>query len=148
MRVLSSIALAALVLLGVFAALNWGVLTAPTTLSFGLFSLEASLGLILLAFALGFAFVLLGYMTTQRTTRYMEARHHAQELKAQREIAEQVEASRLQELRLQLEREMAALRTTMEESANGLAASIGEVDDKLDRVLRLPATVGTRSEDG
>lgn len=142
MKILSTIIVASLVILTLFAFLNWSVLTTPTALSFGVFIVSAPLGLILLGFALGFALVLLTFAAKQRSTLFMESRRHLQELKAQRDIADRVEASRIQELRLQLEREMAALRVTIEESANGLAASIGEVDDKLDRALQVPATAG------
>jgi len=138
MKILDSAILAALAALAIFAALNWDALTARTALSFVLFTVEAPLGLILMGFALGFAVVLLGYAAAQRTTLLIEARRHAQELKAQRDIAERAEASRIEELRLQLERETAALRTAIEQAANGLAASIGQVEDKLDRSLQRP----------
>jgi uncharacterized integral membrane protein len=143
MNVLGSIILLSLALLAVFATVNWAALTAPTGLSFVVFTFEAPLGLILIGFALGFALLLLGYVAVQRTAMFVELRRHAQELKAQREIAEKVEASRIHELQLQLEREAGALRTCIEQTANGLAASIGELDDKLDRSLqRKPAGMG------
>jgi len=155
-RVLSAIILAALLFLAVFAALNWGALTAPTALSFAVFSVNAPLGVILLGFAMLFAAVVLAYAAMQRTAMLIESRRHAQELRAQREIAESAEASRLHELKLQLERECGelrssiresterqaaatngledALRRALEESANGLAAAVGQVDDKLNRL--------------
>lgn len=131
MGILGTVILVALALLGLFAAVNWSALTAPTTLSFVAFAVEGPLGLILLAFALGFAVLFLGYAAMQRTAMLMESRRHAQELRAQREIAESAEASRLAELRQQLEREFAQVRTTIEESSNGLAAAIGQIDEKL-----------------
>jgi len=75
-------------------------------LPFGAFTLQAPPGLILFGFALRFALVFLGYAATQRTAIFMESRRHAQDLKAQREITERVEASRIQGLRLQLGREV------------------------------------------
>lgn len=140
MPVLGILILVSLALLAMFAAVNWSALTAPTTLSFVAFQTEAPLGLILLGVALGFALVLLGYAAIQRTAMLMQSRRQAQELSAQRELAERAEASRIHELRLQLEQETAALRQAIEEAANGLAASIGQVDDKLDRALRGPGT--------
>lgn len=136
MKILGFIVLISLTVLAIFATLNWSALSAPTALSFITFTLEAPLGLILLGFACGFAFLLVGYASVQRTAMFVESRHHAQELRAQREIVERVEASRINDLRLQIENEAAALRTSLEEAANSLAASIGEVDDKLDRALR------------
>ena len=133
MGFLGIVILVALALLALFAAVNWSALTAPTILSFVAFTLEGPLGLILLGFALGFALLFLGYAAMQRTAMLMESRRHAQELKAQRDLAERAEASRLSELRQQLERDFAALRATIEESTNSLAASIGQLDEKLER---------------
>lgn len=133
MGILGIVILVALALLALFAAVNWSALTAPTTLSFVAFTVEGPLGLILLAFALGFALLFLGYAAMQRTAMLMESRRHAQEMKAQRDLAERAEASRLAELRQQVEREFAQVRTVIEESSNGLAAAIGQIDEKLGR---------------
>lgn len=127
------VVLSALALLALFAVMNWGALTAPTVLSFLGAKVEAPLGLILLASAVFFALLALSYAAWQRTAMLLEARRHAQALEAQRRIAEEAEASRLAELRIQLERELAAVRRTIEESANGLSASIGQLEDKLGR---------------
>ena len=136
MKLLGTIILVLLGVLAIFAAVNWTTLTTPAPLSFVAFSVEAPLGVVLLGFALVFALVLLAYIAAQRSTMYAEARRHTQELRAQREIADQAEASRIEQLRLQVERESASLRTALEQTANGLAANIGEVDDKLDRILQ------------
>lgn len=131
MGLLGIVILVALALLALFAAVNWSALTAPTLLSFVAFTVEGPLGVILLGFALAFALLFLGYAAMQRTAMLMESRRHAQELRAQRELAERAEASRLAELRAQIEREFAQVRTAIEESSNGLAASIGQIDEKL-----------------
>ncbi len=133
MGILGAAILVGLALLALFVSLNWSALTAPTALSFAVTTVDAPLGLLLVGVALGLALLFLAYVVMQRTAMLMESRRHAQELKALRELAERAEASRLSELRLQLEREFAQLRTAIEQSANGLAASVGELDDKLDR---------------
>ena len=133
MGILGIVILVALALLALFAAVNWSALTAPTILSFVAFTLEGPLGLILLSFALGFALLFLGYAAMQRTAMLMESRRQAQELKAQRDLAERAEASRLAELRQQMEREFEQVRRTIEDSSNSLAAAVGQVDDKLSR---------------
>jgi uncharacterized integral membrane protein len=132
MRILTGIILAALILLALFAAFNWSVLTASADVSIFGFRTQASPGLIILAFALTFAVLALAYVAAQRTVMLMELRRTSQQLEAQRDLAERAEASRLNDLRQELEREFARLRTTMEESTNSLAASIGEIDEKLD----------------
>jgi uncharacterized integral membrane protein len=136
MGILGYIVLAALGLLALFAAMNWAALTAPTVLSFFGAAVHAPLGLILLGAAVGFALLALVYAAFQRTAMLLEARRHAQALEAQRQIAETAEASRLAELREQIEREFAITRRTLEESANGLAAAIGELEEKLGRPRR------------
>jgi uncharacterized integral membrane protein len=144
MGTLGYIVLAALLLLALFAAMNWGALTTATALSFFGASVEAPLGLILLGTAVAFALLALVYAAVQRTSMLLEARRHTQALEAQRQLAETAEASRLAELRAQMEREFAITRRTIEESVNGLAASIGEMDERLrgtgePRALRPPA---------
>ena len=133
MGILGTVILVALALLALFAAMNWAALSAPTALSFFGVGVEGPLGLILLGTALAFGLLFLAYAAMQRTAMLMESRRHAQELKAQRDLAERAEASRLSELRQQLERDFAALRATIEESTNSLAASIGQLDEKLER---------------
>lgn len=127
------VVLVALALLALFAAMNWGALTAPTVLSFLGASVEAPLGLILLGSAVFFALLALAYAAWQRTAMLLEARRHAQALEAQRRLAEDAEASRLAQLRAQLESEFAAVRRSIEESANGLSATLGQLDDRLRR---------------
>lgn len=153
MNFLGAIILVVLFLLAVFSMANWAVLTAPTALSFIVFHVEAPLGASLLGVMLALVALFTLYVLTLRTTMLMESRRHKQELQAQRKLAESAEASRLNVLREQMERDTAQLRGAIEqggvrmdglerslqrsfdETANGLAANIGEVENKLDRVL-------------
>ena len=130
-RALAVVILVALVLLVLFAALNWNALTAPTVLSFFGATVQAPLGLILLVTAVAFALLSFVYGAVQRTAMLLEARRHAQALEAQRRLAEDAEASRLTDLRAEVQREFADIRRTIEESANGLAATIAELEDRL-----------------
>ena len=123
MKFLGGLVLAALVLLAIFAVVNWSALTAPTALSFLVLRVEAPLGVILLCFALLFALLLLAGVAVQRTAMLIETRRHAQELRALRELAENAEASRLAELRRHLD-----------QATNTLAAHIAQIDDKLNRL--------------
>lgn len=158
MNVLGAVILVALLLLVVFTLANWSVLTATTALSFVVFDVEGPLGVILLGAMLVLVTLFVVYALTLRTSMLMESRRHSQELQAQRKLAEVAEASRLSELRTQVEREFAQLRSaigeldgqldrheqsvkqSLDEAANGLAAMVGEVDDKIDRALARNAT--------
>jgi uncharacterized integral membrane protein len=145
MNIVGWIFLVLLVLLAGFAAANWPALAALSPVSFLAFSADAPMGLILFGFALAFALVVLAYVATERRARHVEARRHAQEIRVQRAIADKAEESRIEALRLQVERDTAALRAELDHALNSLAASIGHVDDKLDRVL---GSYGERIEPG
>jgi uncharacterized integral membrane protein len=133
MKILALAVALAAALLALFAALNWTALNATAPVFLGPATVEAPAGVIVLGFAFGFALALLAYVAWHRTTQLIESRRHAQEVRELRALADVAEASRLHELRAELAQEFAALRSTVEESANGLAASIGHLDDKLGR---------------
>jgi uncharacterized integral membrane protein len=143
--------------LALFAALNWGAFTAPTTLRFGFGTVDAPLGLIMLGLTVLLAILFLAFVIYLQTTVLLDARRHARELQAQRERADQSELSRYSQLRQFLEDELQKdrqqgqqeranmvarleqlereLRAAIEQSANTLAAYMGEVDDLLKRML-------------
>lgn len=146
MKILGWLILAGLVLLGLFGLLNWVALSTPTDLSFLGAQLNAPLGLILLGFTLVLLALFTAYILAIRTTMLLDTRRYTQELRAQSQLAEQAEASRLTALRSQLDSEFAklhaaiqttesALQKQIEEATRGLEACVGEVEDKLDRTL-------------
>jgi uncharacterized integral membrane protein len=109
-----------LLLVAVFAALNWGAFTASSTLSLGVATVEGPLGLILLAIIGLLSAVFLVYVVVLQTSFLMEARRNARELQAQRELADQAEASRFTELR-------GFIDTRLGEVENSLGAQLGEM---------------------
>lgn len=158
---LRSLAIAVvLAALGVFALLNWVAFTTPTTLSLGFMEVQGPLGLILLGVTGFVSALFLIYIVYQQAGVILEARRVSRELAQQRERADQAEASRFAELRQFLEaelrkleaqqaaatREAAArseqleqrLQSQLSESTRTLSAYVGEIEDKLDRVLPAP----------
>ena len=141
-----------------FVALNWSVVTAQTTLSFGFWTAEAPLGLLLLGFTVLIAAMFLFVLVIQQATVLVETRRAAKELTAQRTLADQAEASRFTALGERLDAEMKrvegqaasrhdalvqrldgverTLRAHVEQTGNSLAACIGEVDDRVERMER------------
>lgn len=139
----------------IFAAINWKAFMAPTTLSVVFATVEAPLGLILLAVVGLLTLLFLLYVVYLQSSVLMENRRNARELQAQRELAEQAEASRISQLRSFLESELRKLgekteeskiavlaklegverelRAVVEQSGNTLAAYIGEIEDRLER---------------
>ena len=138
-----------------FAAINWKAFMAPTTLSLLFGNVEAPLGLILLAVVGLLTLLFLLYVVYLQSSVLMENRRNARELQAQRELADQAEASRFSQLRSFLEKELGGLggkteeskvavlaklealerdlRSVVEQSGNTLAACIGEIEDRLER---------------
>ena len=137
------------------AALNWAALSAPASVSLGVASIEAPLGLIMLGLTALLGAVFLAYVFYLHSSVMLEARRHNKEMTAQRELADKAEASRFTELRVFLEaqqqQELAAqkesaaalsarldqlekaLEARAEQSDNGVAAQIGELEDRLER---------------
>jgi len=139
----------------VFAAVNWGSFVAPTTLSLLFVTIQAPLGLIMLGFTALLTAVFLLFIAYLQASLLMDTRRHTRELQAQRTLADQAEVSRVTELRnyleaelLKLEKEIAEsrvavetrldrleqdLRSVVEQAGNSLEASIGELEDRLER---------------
>ena len=131
-------------LLALFALLNWSALTAPTELSLLVTSVQAPLGLIMLIFVGILMAVVLSHTLRVQINALTDSRKQAAELRAQRDLADQAEASRFNELRKYLEAELQSLKQAQASSeqrlhdeltvvTNTLAACIGEIDDRLER---------------
>ncbi len=149
-----------LALSALFAVLNWAAFTAPTTLTLGFADVKAPLGLIMLVLTALVSGLFLVYIVFQQAGVILEARRYAKDLKAQRELADKAEASRFTELRgfldgelrriegqeaastrevvAQVEQLERRLEDRLAETARTLSAYVGEVDDKLDRLLPPP----------
>jgi len=145
-----------------FAALNWHAFLATTPLSLGLITFDAPLGLIMLGLLAFLSVLFLVYLVYIQTSVLFDARRQARELQANRELADQAEASRFTELRNflsvelqkkealdaetktdllgrieQLERE---IRAAIEQSGTVLSAYIGELEDRLEKREDGPAS--------
>ena len=144
MKLSTVLFLIVIVLLFVFSAANWTVITAPTSLSLVFTTVQAPLGLILLATILVVTVLFLGFTVYLQTSVLLQTRRHARDLEAQRKLADEAEASRFTDLRAfvgeqfrglrehvdQVERQ---LKSEVETSINGLAAHLGELEDRLQR---------------
>ena len=147
----------ALFLLAVFALLNWSAFSTPTALTLGFAEVQAPLGLVMLVVTGIVSGLFLVYIVYQQAGAILESRRYERELRANRELADKAEASRFTELRAYLASELGRLQSEratesqqvgarlqqleerlqqrMDESARGLSAHLGEVEDKLDRVI-------------
>jgi hypothetical protein len=147
--------LAVLALVVLFAAINWGVIMAPTTVSVLVADVQAPLGLLLLGITVLITALFLIFVVYLQTNVLLDARRHSKELQAQRELADKAEASRFTDLRAYLDAELRRigdqvaesrtvmtarldqvereLRTAVDQSGNTLAAYIGELEDRLEK---------------
>lgn len=149
MSVRSLLVVIVLGLLAIFTIVNWGTFITPTHLSLVVTSVEAPLGLVMLGFTAVLAAVLLAYALKVQINALSDARRQSEELRRQRELADQAEASRFTELRQYLEQELASVKQAQQDSeqrfrdelatsTNTLAACIGEVDERLERQSPTP----------
>lgn len=144
MRARLIVLLVAILLVAGFAALNWSEFLRPTPLSFGVFVMEAPLGLILLT-VLGVT--LLAFLVSSahmQTVNLLDNRQHSKELQAQRDLADKAEASRFTDLRQHLDAQMREIhqRETMaaSELEKAVAAGQRELRTQLELINRTLAT--------
>jgi uncharacterized integral membrane protein len=149
-----------LLLVGLFALLNWPAFSALTPLSLGFMTVQAPLGVIMLGAIVFLALLFTVWAISMQASALAETRRQTRALQAQRELADKAEASRFTELQQFMAAEMlsdrqAALqaqqallarldrveqeaRRAVDESGNSLAAALGEIEDRLERQNPLP----------
>ena len=117
-------------LLAAFVWLNWNALSTSTPISLGWTTIQAPLGLVLLVPLLVLC-VLLPAWTISLHARVLQDVHAIRKALQQRELADREEAARLVDLRIDFLR-------ALEEGVNTTAASIGELEDRMERANLLP----------
>lgn len=144
-----------ILLIAGFVALNFEQILLPTPLNFGVTQVQAPLGLVLLGMLALVLVVFLAALVYSQTLHMMEVRRITRDAADQRTLADKAEASRFTELRqylqtelqataarereladkanLKLDQVQAALTQVIEQTGNGLGASIGELEDRLER---------------
>ncbi len=153
------LALVAALLVAV-ATLNWEVFITPTDISLGFGQVAVPLNLMLLGLLVLLSVLFLVHAVYIQGSALMETRRHTKELQANRELADKAEASRFTALREFIAAEMTrqearqteaqqqllvrlaelaqASHTLTEQTGNSLAASLGELEDRLERGLPPP----------
>ena len=151
-----------LLILGVtagFSALNWDAFITPTVLSLGVTDVQAPIGVIMLGVVTLLTAYFLLFVIYVQGSALFDSRRHAQELKANQELADRAEASRFTDLRgfitvelqalarqkdgdgavglrdpailARLERVETALLSALEQSGNGIVTALGQIEDRL-----------------
>lgn len=154
MRFRTLILFAVLALTVLFALLNWRAFTTPTTLSLAVGTVEAPIGVIMLAVTLLLGAMCLAYMIYVQGAALMDSRRHTKELQLQRDLADKAEASRFTDLHNFVKAEMRAAAqmhadmraqvlaridqleqrnsVALQETGNTLSAYIGELEDRIE----------------
>ena len=120
-----------LVLIVLFAAINWAVFTALTPISLGFTTVQAPLGLIMLGLVAFLSVLFTVWVIVLQATSLRDARRQTKELQAQRDLADRAEASRIAELRNDLLKRL-------DENTNSIAAHIAQLEDRIERERLLP----------
>lgn len=120
MRVRGIIMGIVLLLVAVFAAQNWGLLSSlPEGETTRFLWMEFSIppGIVLLGVIVGLTILYLAFMGQVRTAALMEMRRQSKEMDSVRKLADEAEASRFEELKGYLEAQMGALDDAMRREA-------------------------------
>lgn len=156
------IVLAALVAAGI-AALNWPEFTRAEPLSFGVFTATVGVGELMLGILAVVLAVFLVASAIQESRYLLEHRRHTRALQAQRELAENAEASRFTDLRQHLDSHLresrqresmvatefekrlmqsqAELRAHLERMHQMIAARLAEMESRLPGTREAPRDV-------
>ena len=145
MRTRTLLVVLALLLIVAFVAINWSVFASSTKISFVFTSVEVPTGLVMLGILALIVLTFGIYSAVSWSAILLEFRRQAKELTAQRTLADQAEASRFTELRAVMHDELEHLadrmtqmhdifRAEIRDNANSLAASIGELDDRIQKL--------------
>jgi uncharacterized integral membrane protein len=118
-------------LAALLVALNWRVFAGPARVNLLFTSAEVPVGVVMLMLFALVLLVLWTIVSRWQGTLLMEFRRQAKELEAQRLLAESAEASRFTELGTLIREEIAKLRTELQETEHSIAATLGEMDDRL-----------------
>jgi uncharacterized integral membrane protein len=127
-----------LVLLALFAGLNWPAFTAPTTLNLLFAKVQAPLGLVMLGVVLVLTLLYVLFSLGVEASALIEVRRYARELYQTRKLLENEEESRFLQLKGYLEAEfareseaLAGLEKALGEGFAGLKAALGALEDHL-----------------
>ncbi|AVO42882.1 Signal transduction histidine kinase [Simplicispira suum] len=140
------------VAIAALAVLNWNALAMSVPMSLGLATVDAPLGVVMLALTALLAAFALAYVLWLQGSVLMETRRHGKEMQVQRELADKAEASRFTEmkafLQTQSQQTHAALMERIETLESRLLARANESDNstaaywgQLENQLHLPRRV-------
>ena len=147
MRYRTVFAISAVILIAAFLIINWSLFSAPATLNLLVSTVQVPVGVVMLALFAVIILALTIYVGMWQSTFLSEYRRQTKELQAQRILADNAEASRFTELgtvvraeiaglELRLGTSLDGLRAEFRDTENSIAATLGEMDDRIQRSSR------------
>jgi len=144
MRFRTVLLLVVAIVAAAFLSINWRVLAAPANFSFLVGSVEIPFGVVMLGLLALVVLAFAVYVGFWQGTLLMDYRRQSKELQAQRNLADDAETSRFTELSVlvrdeiskldqRMEAALDALRTEVRDAEHSIAATLGEMDDRLQR---------------
>ncbi len=130
-----------LVLLGLFAGLNWPAFTAPTILNLLFAKVQAPLGLVMLGVILALTLLYVLFSLGVEASALIEVRRYARELYQVRKQLENEEESRFLQLKGFLEAEFARQGETQAQLSKALSAGFGELRQGLEALEKRLSTL-------
>lgn len=119
------------VVIAAFVGVNWSVLNQPEHLSLIVTEVTWPLGLVMLGLMALLAAAFIAWMVYTQSLMLVEARRHARELAAQRELADKAETSRYSRLRTHMDDEVQRLTQTMENQTRETLSRIDRAETGL-----------------
>jgi uncharacterized integral membrane protein len=121
---------AVLALTALFALVNWPAFTTPTTLSLGLGTVTAPLGLVMLGIVFVLGAMCLAYLIYVQGSALLDSRRHAKELQVHRDLVENAEASRFTELHTYVDTEMRKMEKLHADMRAQLIARLDQMEQR------------------
>jgi len=145
MRLRTYLVIIVAVLIAAFLIANWQLLAAPAKVNLVFGSIETPIGVVMLAICAPMVLALMVYVGMWQSTALLESRRQAKELQAQRILADNAEASRFTELGTLIHSEITGLdqrlmmaietlRGEFRDTESSIAATLGEMDDRIQRL--------------
>lgn len=119
-----------------FIVLNWSAVMTPTTLSLGVATVQAPLGVVMLGLLTLFTALFLVFVIYSKTSGLFKDRHHSRELRATQALADNAETSRFNELRELLSVELKRHGDLYLESTAIVLARLDQLDGTLRYVMK------------
>lgn len=120
-----------LLLVALFAGLNWPLITAPSEINLLFTRVSAPLGLILLGVVALLTLLYFVFIAVIETGSLLEVRRYARQVEQARKLADQAEASRFAELKNYLEQELSALAKGQSDLKAHISLETGEAKKAL-----------------